>query len=122
MLYCVNLLEKPIKKKGNSKEKCVFDYTDKPFLHFMLFSFGERGLCWTLNSDSDYKSMSSTVDFFFFHMRVKGCVRECVCLHSFALKREPQTATFDGSEWVEVQSYAGPLLSPPLRCIYNVKV
>lgn len=53
MLYCVSLLEKPIKKKkGELHEKCVFGYTDKPFLHFMLFSFGETGLCWTLNSDS----------------------------------------------------------------------
>lgn len=53
MLYCVSLLEKPIKKEmGELRGKCVFDYTDKPFLHFMLFSFGERGLCWTLNSDS----------------------------------------------------------------------
>lgn len=64
--------------------------------------------------------MSSTVIVFLFNMRMKkcACVRVCIHLH----QREPQTATFDGSEWVEVQSYAGPLLSPPLRCIYNVKV
>lgn len=62
MLYCVSLLEKPI-KKGELLGKCVFDYTDKQFLHFMLFfSSGKRALCWTLNSDS---TISSTVAFSF---------------------------------------------------------
>lgn len=36
--------------------------------------------------------------------------------------RQLKAPRADGSDWVEVQSYAGALASPPLRCTYNVKV
>lgn len=47
---------------------------------------------------------------------------ESVRVHASICTKEPATATLDGSDWVEVQSYAGPLVSPSWRCKYNVKV
>lgn len=84
MLYCVCLLKKPI-KKGELQGNCVSDYTDDPFLHFMLFSIWRD---WTL-PDSEhwlyYKLISSAVYFLFSCENERVYVR--VCMHSFALKR-----------------------------------
>lgn len=79
MLYCVSLLEKPI-KKGELQGKCVFDYTGKQFLHFMLFFiWWERTL---LDSELRlyYKSISSTVVFFLIFTWGWKCVSVCVCV------------------------------------------
>lgn len=67
-------------KKGNSEEKPVCDYTDEPFLHFMLFHLvrtlldSELWLC--------RKSTSSTVQHYIFRRERKSdhaCVKACIC-------------------------------------------
>lgn len=87
MLYCVSLLEKPI-KKGELQGKCVFDYTDKPFLHFMLFFFFHlMGTLLDSELRLDLKSTSSAAEFSFSHENK----RVCVCMHAFAIKRATNT-------------------------------
>lgn len=80
--------EKKRKKMGELWGKCVFDYTDKPFLHFMLFfPFGERGLCWTLNSDSARNPWALQSAFVFFKSFSHGSERANVSLSVCAFIR-----------------------------------
>lgn len=119
------------KKMGELWGKCVFDYTDKSFLHVMLcfyFPFGERGLCWTLNSDSarnPWALQSLFCVFFFmnnFHMGAKERAWVCLFEHSLGSQRAIHIHT----QWIRM-GWSSELCralvpSPLLRCTYNVKV
>lgn len=122
------------KKKNMGTQKVTESYTDRPFLHVMLcfcfFSFGERELCWTLNSDSArnpwaLQSLFLCFDFFLKkHFRLRAKERTCVGLfeHSLGLPR----AINIHSQWIRMgwssELCRALILSPLLTCTYNVKV
>lgn len=88
MLYCVSLLEKPIKKRGTPRKMCIWLHWQTVFTFYAFFIWWEETLL-----DSElwlyYKSMSSAVDFLFSLENDRACVS--VCMHSFAWKRATNT-------------------------------
>lgn len=80
MLYCVSLLEKPI-KKGELQGTCVFDYTLTNRFYILCFFHlvrGDSAGLWTLTLLSIHEPYCANR--FHFHMRMKVCV--CVCAHA----------------------------------------
>lgn len=136
MLYCVSLLEKSISKKKKKKhgrtlrKMCIWLHGQTVFTCYALFfSFGERGLCWTLNSDSARNpwALQSVFCVFFslqiiFRMRAKERARVCLSEHSLGLQRAINIHT----EWIRMgwssELCRALIPSPLLRCTYNVKV
>lgn len=90
-VYLRNQFKKKKKENGGTLRKmCIWLHRQTVFTFYAFFPFGERGLCWTLNSDSARNPWALQSTFVFlnhFHMRAKERVWVCLFVHSFGLQR-----------------------------------